>query len=177
MQTWVALIRGINVGGNNIVPMKTLRDLLSNLGFGRVQTYIQSGNCVFVSGEADRSTLSNSIATAIDTEFGFRPAILVLPMSEFDAAIQANPYPQDEDQLKTVHLSFLAEPPGSVDVDSLDAIKRPSERYHITDRVFYLHAPEGIGRSKLAAQAEKILGVAATARNLRSAIKIADLAR
>ena len=176
MQTWIALLRGINVGGNNILPMKDLRALLTGLGLEAVQTYIQSGNCVFQASTKDPSALSRTISAQIEARFGFAPQVMVLPVEDLKTAIEANPFPHGRDDPKSVHLSFMTEAPADLPRDALDAIKRPSEQYALRDRVFYLHAPDGIGRSKLAAQAEKIMGVPMTARNLRSAIKILDLA-
>lgn len=176
MTTWIALLRGINVGGNNLLPMKDLRALLEGAGLIEVRTYIQSGNCVFEAAETDPRALEQMMATAIDGAFGFRPQVLVLSAANFTAALVANPYPEGADDPKTVHLSFLAEPASSADLSALEALRAETERFHLTDQVFYLHAPDGIGRSKLAAQVERHLGVAATARNLRSVMKIAALA-
>jgi len=176
MTIWIALLRGINVGGNNLLPMKDLRALLESAGLMQVRTHIQSGNCVFETGEIDPRALEQLIADAIDGAFGFRPNVLVLSADNFAAALAANPYPEGLDDPKTVHFSFLAEPASNADLPALEALRAESERFHLTGEVFYLHAPDGIGRSKLAAQVERHLGVAATARNLRSVMKIAALA-
>ena len=176
MKTWIALLRGINVGGNNILPMKDLRALLSDLGYRNPQTYIQSGNCVFGSDDGFAATHQTRIADAINSKFGFSPQVFVLTLEALNDAIAANPYRQGHDDPKTVHLSFLAEPADAADLETLEACRKDSEAYTLTPAVFYLYAPEGIGRSKLAAKVEKALGVAATGRNLRSAMKIAELA-
>lgn len=176
MKTWIALLRGINVGGNNLLPMKELRALLEGTGFQNVRTYIQSGNIVFASEETKASTLEAAIADRIDEKFGFRPRVLVLQASDIRAAIEGNPYPEGTKEPKNLHIYFLAQPAGEADLASLEQIKTPTERFTLKDRVFYLHAPEGVARSKLAMQAEKLLKVPATARNLRSTMKIAELA-
>ena len=177
MKTWIALLRGINVGGKNALPMKDLRAMLEGLGLKNVRTYIQSGNCVFDSGESDADMLAATIADSIEKAFGFRVQVLVIAGGDFDAALAECPYPEGADDPKSVHLFFLSERPEDPDVDSIEKIKAPSERYSLSDRVLYLYAPDGIARSKLAAQVEKHLGVSATARNYRSATKIAELAR
>lgn len=177
MQTWIALLRGINVGGKNILPMKDLRALLEDLNLKQVRTYIQSGNCIFECDGVDARTLSKKIADGIETTFHFRPQVLVLTKNDLDAAIAGNPYPEGNDDPKSVHLFFLSEQPDKTDATALEKIRQASERFLLSDQVFYLHAPDGIARSKLAAQAEKHLGVAATARNFRSATKIAELAQ
>ena len=87
------------------------------------------------------------------------------------AAIKSNPFPKAVSDPKTLHFFFLAEPATDPDVGALDDAKTHTENYKLTDRVFYLHAPDGIGRSKLAANAERHLGVVATARNYRTVDK------
>jgi uncharacterized protein (DUF1697 family) len=92
-------------------------------------------------------------------------------------AIVANPFPEAEAEPKSLHLYFLTVPPENPDLKTLDRLKQDNERYSLNDKVFYLHAPDGVGRSKLATQVEKALGVAATARNWRSVCKIMAMAK
>ena len=176
MKTWISLLRGINVGGKNVLPMKDLRAILADLGYQAVQTYIQSGNCVFQSSLTEPKAISTQIAEAIDQQFGFQPDVMTLSKSDLEEAIQANPFAEKADDPKGVHFFFLSQPAVEVDVGALEELCKPSERFELTEKVFYLHAPEGIGRSKLAAQAERKLGVSATARNLRTVLKIMELA-
>jgi len=172
MQTWIALFRGINVGGNNILPMAELKSDLESLKLKNVRTYIQSGNVVFDSTAKSAPSLSKRIAAHIEQQHGFRPQIFILKREDLLAAIESNPYPEAISDPKTLHFSFLAEPATNADTMALDDAKAPSERYRITNGVFYLHAPDGIGRSKLAANAERHLGVAMTARNYRTVEKL-----
>lgn len=176
METFVALLRGINVGGRNTVRMQALRDLLGDLGLAAVKTYIQSGNVAFQSGGQNAAALAEAIGAAIADVHGFRPQVMVLPLADLQTAVAANPYPEAAADPKSVHLYFLAAAPDEVDWEPLDDVKKESERYQLIDNVFYLHAPEGIGRSKLAAKVEKALGVPVTARNWRSTQKILDMA-
>jgi uncharacterized protein (DUF1697 family) len=177
MKTYVALFRGINVGGHNKLPMRELKEVLAGLGLQDVATYIQSGNVVFASDETDKAALSGQIGEAVHQSHGFAPQVLLLTAEEFAQAAEANPYPEAEEEPKTLHLYFLAEEPPEPDMEKLEAIKRENERFVLTDKVFYLHAPDGIGRSKLAAGVEKALGVAVTARNWRSVIKIMEMTK
>ncbi|MEM7445488.1 MAG: DUF1697 domain-containing protein [Pseudomonadota bacterium] len=177
MITWIAFFRGINVGGNNIVPMASLTALLSDLGLTNIATYIQSGNVVFHCVEADPETLAESIASEIEARHGFRPKLLLISLEQLERAVASNPFSEAEDVPKTLHLFFLTEPAAQPDLDALDTARTPSERFRIIDKVFYLHAPDGIGRSKLAAQVERYLGVDATARNWRTVLKTLELAR
>ncbi len=176
MTTYIALLRGINVGGNNKLPMAELKALLEGLGLEHVKTYIQSGNVVFQGKAADRGKLAQEISLAIETSHGFAPKVLLLEMDELAQAMLSNPFPQGEADPKTLHLYFLASAPTAPDMEALAGVQRDSEQFHLADRVFYLYAPDGIGRSKLATLTEKALGVSATARNWRSASKILALA-
>lgn len=175
MTRWALLLRGINVGGKHIVPMAKLRELLSGLGFVNVSTYIQSGNCVFNVSDMGARQIAENVEDAIETAFGFKPSALALSMDDLRAALDDNPYKVEDDEQKFVHLSFLLETATDPNLEALESLRAHSEQFCLKGRVFYLHAPDGIGRSKLVAKIEKNLGVAATARNLRTVIKISEL--
>lgn len=177
MKTYIAFFRGINVGGNNVLPMKKLVTLLENLGSQNVKTYIQSGNAVFQNEEEDASLLSNRIRAAIKKSHGFEPQVLMLEPEEIERAVGSNPFPEAESEPKTLHVHFLASMPKNPDLEALERIKGDRERFVLEDGVFYLHAPDGIGRSKLAAKIEKLLGVATTGRNWRMVCKILVMAK
>ena len=100
MEKFVVLFRGINVGGNNILPMKELKVLLLALGYSEVETYIQSGNVVLVAEKVDLAQISS----AIESKYCFRPNVMVLSKKEFIAAVNNNPYVSDEG--KTIHFYF-----------------------------------------------------------------------
>ena len=172
MHTYIALFRGINVGGNNMLPMKELRALLENLDLQNVKTYIQSGNVVFRSEENRVSQLSSTISTAIKENHGFEPQVLLLKIEDMEKAMESNPFPEAESEPKTLHLNFLASVPEHPDLKALENFRKESERFELQGNVFYLHAPDGIGRSKLAANAERLLGVSMTGRNWRTVRKI-----
>lgn len=175
--TWIVLLRGVNVGGRNVLPMKRLRELLTGLGFRDVATYVQSGNCVFRSGITDPARIGKRIGEAIAAEFDFRPSVFVLSRDDLEAAIAANPFADRIDDARLVHLFFLAEPVDTLDEAAMRALAARGDDFALTGRVFYLMTPAGIGRSKLAERLDKFLPVEMTARNLRSAIKIAELGR
>jgi len=176
MITWIALFRAINVGGRNILPMQELAEVLAQHGLSDIRTYIQSGNVVFRSSLKDRDALRANIREAIHASHGFRPAAILLNDAELAQAIAANPFPAAAAEPQSLHLYFLARP-AEPDLVALNALKASSEAFAIVDQVFYLHAPQGIGRSKLAAGAEKHLGVAVTARNWRTVNKVLQLAQ
>ncbi len=175
MSKWIALFRGINVGGNNILPMAELRRELESLGLKDVRTYIQSGNVVFDSTGETASSLTRKICGQIEQQHGFRPHLLILNREDMVRAIDSNPFPRAVSDPKTLHFFFLAEPASDPNLEAIYNAKTSTEEYALTDSVFYLHAPDGIGRSKLAANAEKYLGVVATARNYRTVDKLLSL--
>ncbi|MGI8977824.1 MAG: DUF1697 domain-containing protein [Pirellulaceae bacterium] len=176
MPRWIALFRGINVGGNNLLPMKELARDLEALKLKNVRTYIQSGNVVFDSGEKNAQAVAKKITRRIEQEHGFGPQVLLLSPEELKSAIQANPFRQAVSDPRSLHFFFLEKPATKANIQSLDKAKAPTETYVLKGCVFFLHAPEGIGRSKLAATAERHLGVAVTARNYRTVEKIAEMA-
>ena len=176
MKTFVTLLRGINVGGNNSLPMKSFAALLEGLGASAVKTYIQSGNAVFQSPKLQHAALQQQITAAIQKDFGFAPWVLVLPLQDYCQALTQNPFPNAESLPNSLHVGFLAQPPKAPDLARMDAIKTSTEQYQLIGRAFYLHAPDGVGRSKLAASAERLIGVDMTMRNWRSCCAIRDLA-
>ncbi|MBL1214989.1 MAG: DUF1697 domain-containing protein [Ignavibacteriae bacterium] len=172
MNKYIALFRGINVGGRNILPMKDLKNILEELNCTNVTTYIQSGNVVF-NYENDSKKIINKIQSAILNNFGFKPTLLLFTSKEFITAVNNNPFTSDTG--KTIHFFFSSVTPANPDLLKLNELKSESEKYKLIGNLFYLHAPEGIGRSKLAAAVERCLGVPVTARNLNTVNKIISL--
>lgn len=119
MKTYAALFRGINVGGNNVLPMKDLVTILEDIGSQNVKTYIQSGNAVFQSKETDTSRLSKRISAAIEKSYGFEPRVLLLTLDEAEKAVAPNPFPEAGPEPKTLHVHFLASVPENPDFDAL----------------------------------------------------------
>ncbi|ABQ27680.1 DUF1697 domain-containing protein [Geotalea uraniireducens] len=177
MKIYIALFRGINVGGNNILPMKELVTLLESLGLQQVKTYIQSGNAVFRSTADNILRLADTIRSEIKRRHGFEPCVLLMEITEMEKAMAANPFPEAVTEPNTLHLNFLSSIPVNPDLKGLEKLRSENERYELKDKVFYLHAPDGIGRSKLGANAEKLLGVLMTGRNWRTVSKILALAK
>ena len=145
MKTYIALFRGINVGGNNKLPMKELAVVLEGLGLQGIATYIQSGNVVFQGKAADPALLSKKIGTAIGKSHGFEPWVRLLDMPMLEQVIRGNPYPEAEDAPGTLYVNFLASVPPRPDFDGLEKLRAASERFQLAGDVLYLHAPDGIG--------------------------------
>jgi len=176
MYTFIALLRGINVGGHNKLPMRDLVQLLETIGFANVKTYIQSGNVVFQTQRDARVALAEEIRSAIGQSYGFRPQVMLLGLEDLATAVSRNPFLQATQEPKTLHFYFLESSPPQPDLAELEMLKTEREQFKLIDNVFYLYAPDGIGRSKLAARVEKALGVATTARNWRTVSKVMELA-
>jgi uncharacterized protein (DUF1697 family) len=174
LATYVALLRGINVGGNNILPMQDFRELLAKLECTDVSTYIQSGNAVF-NHSGGATSLSAAISNSIEESFGFRPAVMVLAAKDFSAIAAENPFAKKVAEPKTLHIWFARGRIENADSERIAALAAKDETYHLTETAFYLHAPNGIGRSKLAAGVEKCLGVEGTGRNWRTVGKILEM--
>jgi len=173
MRTYLALFRGINVGGNNILPMKDLVQIMHELGYINVKTHIQSGNLVFTSQTVVSEKDIEKISSAIMTCKSFKPQITLLSNEQINDAINNNHFQTTVG--KSLHFFFLQTVPTNVDIEKLNALKGSTEEYKMTDHVFYLYAPDGIGRSKLAAKVENVLGVPVTARNWNTVAKIKEL--
>jgi uncharacterized protein (DUF1697 family) len=175
LKTWIALLRGINVGGACIVPMKDLVTTLAGAGLSSVRTYIQSGNLVFQTPKGTQRALERQIAQLIEKRFGFRPPVMVLSGVELSEAISGNPFPQAIAEPKSLHLCFLSEAPSNPDLDALTKLKADKEAFALKGQVFYLHTPDGYGNSKLAAKVERALGVATTCRNWRTVNQLLEM--
>lgn len=175
MAQWIIFLRGINVGGNGSISMAQLRAALTEEGFKGVRTYIQSGNVLLMDSARDASQLQEHIGKVIQRHFGFRPQIMVITAEQLEAIACANPFPAAIAEPKSLHVYFLAGQARAPNLAALDALKADNESYVLAEQAFYLHAPDGIGRSKLAEKVEKHLGVATTARNWRTVQTMLDL--
>ena len=171
MPRYAALLRGINVGGRNMVAMADLRQVAASLGHTDVATYIQSGNLVFTSPQTDTIKLADVLEREIAERLGVQPAVVVLSHSELAQVMADNPFP-DETNPKCLHAVFRRE---EVSADGIAAIAAAQQRARargsrddvvVVGRTLFLRTPDGIGRSELAAQlARSGAQVAGTARN------------
>jgi uncharacterized protein (DUF1697 family) len=179
MPTYVALLRGINVGGRNRVPMADLRKTVTSLGHTDVATYIQSGNVVFTTDETDPSTLAAALEGAIAEAFDVSPRVVVLSRDELARVVDDNPY-RDEADPKRVHAIFLPGKPGRELVKGVEAAERKAaqkgsrDTARVLGRTVFLHTPDGYGRSELAAllAGGKQVGAIGTARNWATVRKL-----
>jgi uncharacterized protein (DUF1697 family) len=181
MATHVALLRGINVGGRNKIPMADLRTAVSSLGYSDVSTYIQSGNVLFSPPETDTTVLEAAIGAEIARAFGLKIGIVVVSRDQLVAVLSQNPYP-DEPNPRYVHVVFLGTEPDQALLDRLkmagDAAVAKGTRDTATalGRTLYLHTPDGYGASELSQAVLRITTpVKGTARNLATTTKLLAL--
>jgi uncharacterized protein (DUF1697 family) len=174
-QLWVGLFRGVNVGGNNKLPMKELAKMLEGLGFTDVKTYIASGNILFRSGLAE-AEIETKIGGNVEKTFGFRPSLFLITLKHLEKVLAENPYKDHEHKGKAQHVFFFKAPPVKVDRERMDSLKADSEAYTITDELMYFYAPEGIGRSKLIEKIGQVIKADMTARNLNTVETLRDMA-
>jgi uncharacterized protein (DUF1697 family) len=176
MPAYVALLRGINVGGNRMIKMADLRDVFSGADADDVATYIQSGNVVFTHPARSEPALAAELEKRIAKATGFAVPVVLRTAGQLARVIEDSPFPAaDADHL---HVAFLPARP-SVDAPTIDARAFAPERFAAVGRELYLYLPEGMGRSKLAAAVlakSKAIGAAGTARNWRTVLKLNELA-
>ena len=173
-ESWVALLRGINVGGKNRLPMKQLLEIAEQrLGLEDCRTYVQSGNLVFRAPAAQRDGLDTRLESAIEAACGFRAVVLLRSAGEWDAIVAGCPFSAEAAaEPKQVHVFVLAAAPSPDAVADLASREFGDDRWHLGPHGLYLHTPNGTGRSKLAASVERVLQVAMTARNWSSTLAL-----
>jgi uncharacterized protein (DUF1697 family) len=173
VNTYIALFRGINVGGKNILPMRELVALLETLGCENIQIYIQSGNVVFRRKKETGEKIADEISKAVLEKKGFEPGVFLLGVEQLLDAVRNNPF--ETSNGKALHFFFLESQPGRPDIDQLMSLKAKTEEFKLGNKILYLYAPDGVGRSKLAAAVEKAMGVPVTARNWNTVSKLASM--
>lgn len=173
---YVALLRGINVGGNNMIKMETLRAMMSGLGFENVQSYINSGNLVFETSKTADSKLAKMIHDAILTEFGFDISVMVRPITEIREIVGNNPFDGQFEDDKYMHLFFLDTELTPEQAALLQAQSSDAEFFHVSGRHILCLLKKSILDSVVGKGfIDKKLKVPATARNWRTVKKIAEM--
>nr|WP_319511942.1 DUF1697 domain-containing protein [uncultured Draconibacterium sp.] len=178
MNTYVAILRGINVSGKNKIKMDALKSSFSQLGFYQVQTYIQSGNVVFLYPETSPGKLADLINNKILDDFEFDEPVLVLRAEQLTNIFKNNPFTGDEDkEAQFLHVTFLNETPTNVNEEKIKTYLNVGEEFSIIDGVVYLYCPHGYGKTKLNNNFfENQLKVTATTRNWKTTLKLLEMA-
>jgi uncharacterized protein (DUF1697 family) len=173
----VALLRGINVGGKNMLPMKDLVGMFEAAGCGDVQSYVQSGNVVFRADPALARSLSGRIAADIADRFGHRVPVILRTEREIRDVKDENPLLAAGADPGTLHVGFLADLPTAAGAASLDPERSPPDTFVVQGREIYLCCPEGLARTKLSnAYFDTKLGTTSTVRNWRTVLELARMA-
>ena len=171
----VALLRGINAGGKNTLPMKQLAAMFQAAGCGDVQTYIQSGNVLFRAAPSLAERIPSLISDKILSTFGFTIPIVTRTARELQEIVQANPFTAVEENKLLVF--FLTDLPDPERIAELDPNRSPGDEFAVLGREIFAHYPNGVARSKLThSYFESRLSTTSTNRNLRTVKKLLELA-
>ena len=176
---FVALVRGVNVGGRRSLAMRDLRDAASSLGLSAVRTVLQSGNVVFDATGRSPAALERALEAAIESRHGLQADCFLRTAREWTALVGDNPF-RAEARADPGHLVLmcLKAAPDAPVVRSLSAAITGSERVHATGRHLYIVYPDGIGRSRLTVVLiERSLDTRGTARNWNTVLKLAAMVR
>ncbi len=174
-QRYVALLRGVNVGGRNKLPMADLRDIFTAAGCSAVRTYIQSGNVVFDAKQDLAKRVPEIVAESIRRRFGYETVVVVRSREELRQIVASNSFDTAGDP-RFLQVAFLENTPGAEAVSRLDPQRSPPDAFAVRGRNVHLHYPNGVARSKLtneylAAQ----LQTASTMRNWRTVLTLLEM--
>lgn len=178
MPAILSMLRGVNVGGHNKIKMDALRALYESLKLKSPQTYVQSGNVIFLSDDKNLAGLSQRIQDGIQRRFGFRPDVILRTVSELRHVISRNPFASRHNiEPSKLLVAFLASEPGPQARESLMKIDARGEELHIRGSELYIYFPNGIGRTKLSwPRIERTLQTCFTGRNWNSVTKMLEIA-
>ncbi len=172
----VALLRGINVGGKNKLPMKELSPLFVEAGCKDVVTYIQSGNVLFRASATVARRVPGTIAKAITEQFGYSVPVVTRQADDLRRIAQENPFLAKGAEVTTLHVAFLAARPTAAKLRALDPDRSPADEYVVKGSEIYLHCPNGFARTKLTnAYFDSKLGTTSTVRNWKTVRKLLEM--
>ncbi|MDI9355683.1 MAG: DUF1697 domain-containing protein [Chitinophagaceae bacterium] len=179
MITYISILRGINVSGQKLIKMDYLKKMYENLHFENIQTYIQSGNVIFLSKEKDYKKIEKTISSQIKIDFGFEVPVIVLNVETLETIIENNPFTKDKlKDISFLHVTFLADRPALLDQESITEKKQENEEIKCTPQAIYLYCPNGYGKTKLNNHyLETKLKVIATTRNWKTTNELLKLAK
>jgi uncharacterized protein (DUF1697 family) len=170
----VALLRGINVGGKNILPMKALVEIFRQSGAEDVKTYIQSGNVVFRHAHPDK--VAAKVRAQIAEQFSLKVPVVIRSAAEIAATLSANPYLQQGIDPSWLHVMFLADQPSAELIARLDPTRSSPDEFTLIGRDLYLHLPNGAAKTRLTATYfDSTLKTTGTQRNWRTVVTLSDM--
>lgn len=186
MAVLISLLRGVNVGGHNLIKMEALRAVFASLGFEDCQTYVQSGNVVFRAGspkgapggERQMAPLARRLEDALERRFGFRPDVILRTAAELREVVERNPFAKRREIVPAkLQVAFLARQPGADAGRQLRALEIHPEELHLDGREIYIHYPNGMGRARLSGPVmDRILKIPLTCRNWNTVSKLLEIA-
>jgi uncharacterized protein (DUF1697 family) len=178
MPVIICMLRGVNVGGHNMIKMESLKALCVSLKLKDPQTYVQSGNVIFQTQEKDLEKLTRRIQDAIEKAHGFRPGVVLRTAAELREIVARTPFARRSGiEPGKLLVNFLAADPGKQAREKALAIKIGPEEMHLIGREAYIYFPNGQGRSKFPwAAIERALGTFGTGRNWNSVTKMLEIA-
>jgi uncharacterized protein (DUF1697 family) len=178
VRTYIALLRGINVGGKNILPMPALIEIFTHCGCADVRSYIQSGNIIFSASAACAKDLLATVAQEIQKRFDIQPPVILRTAQALAAAVVGNPFASAGADAALLHVGFLADAPRAQKIKSLDPDRSPGDSFCIVGQHIYLHLPNGMGKTKLTnAWFDSKLGTISTFRNWRTVLKLVEMSQ
>lgn len=179
METYIAILRGINVSGTKKIRMEDLRVKLTDMGFRQVKTYIQSGNVVFDHEKTDPLELAKRFEQIILDEYGFAVPVIITDADALEYVLTHNPFLNDRnEEADKLHVTFLAEAPADEKINKLDDKAYLPDEFIFKNNAIYLFCPNGYGRTKLTNNFfESKLKVTATTRNWKTVNALVELAK
>jgi uncharacterized protein (DUF1697 family) len=173
---YVALLRGINVGGKNRLPMAVLVTMFADAGCSEVRTYIQSGNVVLRATAAIASRVPSAVAKVVERRFGFRAPVVMRTAGELAAIVRGNPFVRVGVDEKALHVMFLADRPSARKIAELDPDRSPGDAFEVHGREIYLFCPNGVARTKLTnPYFDTKLATTSTMRNWRTVQTLVEM--
>jgi uncharacterized protein (DUF1697 family) len=179
METYISILRGINVSGKNMIKMPELKALYESLKFKDVITYIQSGNVIFkADGKQSITDMIKDINKKIQTKYKFEVPILIRTAREMQEVLKTNPLLKEKGiDMEKLHVTFLGELPAKDKLDVVKQVSYPPDRFIIVGKEIYLYCPNGYGNTKLHNNFfEGKLKVQATTRNWNTVNKLVEIA-
>jgi uncharacterized protein (DUF1697 family) len=175
-QTYVALLRGINVGGRNRLPMTQLRELFEEAGCRRTRTYIQSGNLVFDAPGSVATTVASRVSSLLSQQLDLAVPIVTRTAAEMERVVASNPFVNSDADLTVLHAGFCLHAPTQAHIAALDPNRSPPDECVAQDSELYLRCPNGIARTKFTSTyLDRTLRTTVTIRNWRTTVALLDL--
>jgi uncharacterized protein (DUF1697 family) len=179
LQTYIAILRGINVSGQKKINMNDLAKLLAELNFEDIRTYIQSGNIIFKYSKTDHKILASNIAKKIFEKYKFETPVLIRTCNELEDIIKINPFLKEKNiDIEKLHVTFLSDLPEKTNIEKIPTANLLPDRFKISGKEVYVFCPSGYGRTKLNNNFfENKLKVTATTRNWNTVNELLKMAK